>query len=199
VVKRNVPSKLLLALSASLIATLTIQAATIKSPLDRTLKVCVTRSRDAWIVEQAEAAAAHMFAEIGIRIEWHHDNHTCKQPAEDFVSVLISTGMPDSEFPGALAYSRLHADAHIEVFYERVLSTVEAGRVPDLLAHVLAHELTHILEDLNRHSETGLMKAHWSQEDLVQMSFKHLPFAQEDIDLIQRAVIGRGVVALGPN
>jgi hypothetical protein len=188
----NTLLRLVLALSASLI----VQAATIKSPIDHTLKVCVTRSHDPWIVEQAEGAAAHMFAEIGVRIEWFHDNHTCKHPAEDFVSILISTGALDSELPGALAYSRLHADAHIEVFYERVLSTVDARRVPDLLAHVLAHELTHILEDLNRHSETGLMKAHWSQEDLVQMSFKHLPFAQEDVDLIQRALIRRETVAL---
>ena len=182
----NVPSRLALALTAAL----SLPAATIKSVApQQTLKVCVNVSRDPWILVQAESIAAQMFSGIGVHVDWYHDSHHCKAPAEDVLPVQISTGEPDGEFPGALAYSHLHSAPHIEIFYDRILTTVDPRRVPDLLAHVLAHEITHTLEDLNRHSEAGLMKAHWSQQDLEEMSFKPLPFAPEDVEMIQRALV----------
>jgi hypothetical protein len=62
-----------------------------------------------------------------------------------------------------------------------------------LLAHVLSHEITHLLEDVNRHSSTGLMKAHWDGNDLMEMSAKPLSFGPEDVDLIHRALVQRGL------
>ena len=53
-----------------------------------------------------------------------------------------------------------------------------------MLAHVLAHEITHILQGIKRHSKTGVMKAKWSYEDIRKMTWKPLPFAEEDIRLI---------------
>ena len=62
---------------------------------------------------------------------------------------------------------------------------------PMLLAHVLVHEMTHILQGVSRHSETGVMKAHWDESDFGQMRIKALPFTEADIHLIQRGVDGR--------
>jgi hypothetical protein len=59
-----------------------------------------------------------------------------------------------------------------------------AGQVPVLLGHVLAHEITHILQGVARHSAEGVMKAHWTEDDFAEMSFKPLRFTEEDITLI---------------
>jgi len=180
----NVSSKIALALAAGL----SLRAASIKPFTQHTLKVCVTSSREPWILAQAESQAGQMFAAIGIHVDWFHDSRHCKTPADDFLPVQLSIDAPEERFPGALAYSHLHGRPQIEIFYDRVRASVDPHRVPELLAHVLAHEITHTLEDLNRHSDAGLMKAHWSQEDLEEMAFKPLPFAPEDVEMIQRAL-----------
>ena len=54
-----------------------------------------------------------------------------------------------------------------------------------LLAHVLVHEITHILQGITRHSETGIMKAHWTPEDYEEMQLRPLSFTRKDIELIQ--------------
>jgi hypothetical protein len=55
-----------------------------------------------------------------------------------------------------------------------------------LLGHVLAHEIGHMLQEVTRHSQGGIMKAHWSAEDIKQMPSKPLPFLPYDTELILR-------------
>jgi hypothetical protein len=57
-----------------------------------------------------------------------------------------------------------------------------------VLGHVLVHEITHILQGIDRHSETGVMKARWTAQDYSKMTWEPLPFTPEDIDLIQRGL-----------
>jgi hypothetical protein len=64
---------------------------------------------------------------------------------------------------------------------------------PALLAHVLVHEITHILQGVDRHSETGVMKARWTTADYVQIRAQPLPFTDWDIDLIQEGLASRGL------
>ena len=54
-----------------------------------------------------------------------------------------------------------------------------------VLAHVLVHEITHVLQRIDRHSDSGVMKAHWTLRDYAQMEKDPLPFAAEDIQLIK--------------
>jgi hypothetical protein len=56
--------------------------------------------------------------------------------------------------------------------------------VPRLLAHVLVHEITHILQRVSRHSASGVMKARYNETDHFEMKRKDLSFTKEDIDLI---------------
>ena len=60
-----------------------------------------------------------------------------------------------------------------------------------LLAHVLVHELTHLLEGVPRHSASGIMKAHWDENDYSRMLLAPLPFAAEDIEMIWRGMTAR--------
>jgi len=76
------------------------------------------------------------------------------------------------------------------VFYDRVLQS-DPNLVTRLLAYTLAHEITHILEGITRHSRHGIMKAHWDREDRFQIALGNLEFAPEDVDLIYRGLVGR--------
>lgn len=60
-----------------------------------------------------------------------------------------------------------------------------------VLAHVLAHEITHVLEVTDRHSKEGVMKAHWTGRDFRNMAWRGLPFAAEDVELIHLGIASR--------
>ncbi len=156
------------------------------------VKICMeVGAAPPWVVVQAKSFAAKMFADIGVGIEWYYDRRHCHVPPEEFLVVLLSTGAPDGELPDALAYSRLADRVHIEVFYNRVAKMVDPSQVPNVLAHVLVHEIAHMLEGINRHSTEGVMKAHWDARDFLQMSGRALNFAPEDVELIQRGLAQR--------
>ena len=138
---------------------------------------------------RAESIASHMFSAIGVHLDWHHGSHGCKLPVEGTIHISMSSGRPPDVFPGALAAAWLNDETHhIEVFYDRVLAIGEASFVPTLLAHVLVHEITHVIEGLNRHSENGVMKARWDETDYHSMAYEPLGFASEDIALLREKV-----------
>jgi hypothetical protein len=56
------------------------------------------------------------------------------------------------------------------------------------MAHVLVHEIVHLLERVDRHSGTGIMKARWTTADYQIMQREPLAFAQEDLEWIHRAL-----------
>ena len=98
--------------------------------------------------------------------------------------------------PGALAYALPYEGVHIRVFYDRV-ERVVPGLTAVVLAHVLVHETTHILEGIYRHSDSGVMKAAWTKQDHLQMQVEALSFAPEDVKLIRLGLASR--LAGGPD
>jgi hypothetical protein len=135
----------------------------------------------------AQMQAAKMFADIGLKIDWR----CCRAPrAADGQAILITfeTETPDNQLPAALAYALPYEGIHINVFYARIVKMVPASGRSTLLAHVLVHEITHVIQGVVRHSREGVMKAAWSAEDYQNMLWKSLPFAREDIDLIVRGL-----------
>ena len=56
--------------------------------------------------------------------------------------------------------------------------------MPEFLGNVLAHELTHALEGVARHSSEGLMKPAWDVQDYGKMVHGPLPFAAADLELL---------------
>ena len=136
-------------------------------------------------VNQAQAEAAGIFSEVGVKVAWR-DGRACE--ARDAIHIRLSGKTPREVQPGALAYALPYQGNDIEVFYDRITETVGPAALPHLLAHVLVHEITHILQGIARHSQTGIMKAQWNADDYGQMSIHHLPLAPEDVRLIQLAL-----------
>jgi hypothetical protein len=94
----------------------------------------------------------------------------------------------------ALAYSMPYKESGtcIYVFLDRIVGrNWRPSSVKVLLAHVMVHEITHVLQQVSHHSESGIMKGYWSAEDYERMEFRSLPFTPEDIDLIRTGLARR--------
>jgi hypothetical protein len=151
---------------------------------ERKVTVCMESGTDIFTALRAQTLASKMFAEIDVKVAWHQGN-SC--PA-DALRIRLSTNTPVDLHPGAFAYALPYEGTHIVVFYDRIRSAVEPVAVACLLAHVLAHEITHILQGVNRHSASGVMKAHWEPDDFRKMKRRLLSFTEEDVTLIHRGL-----------
>ena len=157
---------------------------------EREVTVCMDSSDNSLApgaVGMARRIASRMFSGIGVKIVWR-GAHDC--PAQGIV-ISLSYGTPITLLPGALATAMPYEGTHIRVFYDRVVGTRYRKLVPILLAHVFAHEITHILEGISRHSPSGIMKAQWSAGDYSDMLTRPFGFGSDDIDLIYSGLARR--------
>lgn len=130
---------------------------------------------------RAEGIASKMFSETGVQIQWRTGWARAYQDPHPIL-VDITTDTPDTLQPSALAYATAYEGVHIRIFWDRI--ALRGDESLTLLAHVLAHEITHLLQGVSRHSQEGVMKAHWTTDDLLKMKRKPLAFDSEDIKLI---------------
>jgi hypothetical protein len=142
------------------------------------------------VLRRAQDLADEMFAGVGVRIEWREGRPKPCQ-GEPAIVVRMAIDTPTEFVPGAFAFARVHEGVHITVFWDRVQRKTNSLAAGVVLGHVLVHEITHILQGIDRHSETGVMKARWTGEDFSQMTWKPLPFTRDDIYLIQRGLATR--------
>ena len=160
--------------------------------MERTVPVCV-EGIGSDVLAQAEPIASKMFLSIGVTIEWRLQGRHCPPLA---IQISLSDRTPATMLPGALAYAVPGQGTQIRLFYDRISEYHEPKLVRCLLAHVLVHEITHILQGVCRHSDHGVMKAHWEQKDYADMIWATLPFADEDIDLIYSGLLTRTTRAM---
>lgn len=137
---------------------------------------------------RARAIASQMFAAIDVTIVWRYEFRGCP---EQGIRVTLLERTPDNLKPGALAYALPYEGTHIRIFFDRIARNHNKPHVPIVLAHVLVHEITHILQGISRHSATGVMKAHWELADYRNMTGRPLAFEDKDIDLINFGLEGR--------
>lgn len=150
----------------------------------------------AGMLPNASLKATAIFREIGVNIRMRAGRplrslrHGCGNPI--VIEFDLASGYTGS--PTALAYAVLSKESGvcIHVLLDRI---VRLDRKPDfanvLLAHVMVHEITHVLEQIDRHSAEGMMKAVWSSQDYQLMKCQSLPIAPEDVDLILKGLSSR--------
>lgn len=144
------------------------------------------------VLHMAEGIAGTMFATAGVRIEWHGHSSQGGGPRGGAVAIGLASNTPDRLLPGALGFARVYEGVHIDVFCDRLDRLAPGSKmgVP-LLAHVLVHEITHMLQGIDRHSESGVMKAYWTASDYAEMVSSPLPFTPLDIQLIHLGLAAR--------
>jgi hypothetical protein len=144
------------------------------------------------VLNRARVLANGMFAAVNVKIDWRAGQPTRRQSQhQGALMIEIVTDTPRELKPGALAFARPYEGVHIDVFYDRVRAATEPELTPNVLAHVLVHEITHILQGTCRHSDTGVMKARWNHEDYMEMRLTPLSFTEEDVQLIRAGLADR--------
>ena len=134
----------------------------------------------------AQGLATRIFADIGIPLDWRACEPADESSQTPIVVQLVSgkkEGLMSGVLGSAMPYRR-----HIIIFFDRIETMQDPWTV---LGHVMVHEITHIIQGVSRHSDTGLMKPHWSSHDLTEMRYKPLPFTQEDLILLYSALAMR--------
>jgi hypothetical protein len=136
----------------------------------------------------AKALASQMFAKFGISLDWRKGAPT-GESSQPPIFIELVTETPENLKPDALAFALAYEGSHVTVFVDRIENRSYPSRV---LAHVMVHEITHLLQDSEGHSAVGVMKARWTVTDFETMQFRPLPFTPEDVDLIYAGMAKRG-------
>lgn len=151
--------------------------------LDRHVSRALGRARG--IVDEA-------YADIGVRVIWRVGKTpplACeKQPGRRQIVFDFLDGVVKGPTSEALAFANPYQQRGpcVTLLMDRLKNEVE--RNPEttglLLGHVLAHEIAHVLQGIARHSETGILKARWSKQEIEGMWRARLHFTAYDAELI---------------
>jgi hypothetical protein len=156
--------------------------------------VCMESTNALSVYEsQAKLLVSEIFAPIGVDLNWH----PCLSGNEEWGSETARTPFrirwaqhPPSTAPaGALAAARPfgssdHAITLYEIPLQRFL-TQYPNAPAVVLAYVLAHELAHVMQGLQHHSASGILKPNWSYREYYLMLSGALTFTPKDVDLIR--------------
>ena len=146
-------------------------------------------------VSPAESIARTMLRGAGVTVVWHDGTPRSEASSSFLIRVALADRTTPGRDPDSLAVSYPYAGATrgITIFYDRIRRRTERDPALEraLLAHVLVHEITHVLQAIDRHSETGVMKAHWNRADYAAMAHQPLPFTDEDVALIRQGLLLR--------
>jgi hypothetical protein len=139
-------------------------------------------------VAAAEMLAGRIFGSIRVSV-WWYEPPVCPATAKNPIFMVIQTPTPEENLPGALGAALPLDGSHTWVFYDRVRrSAPDDDHLPALLAHVMAHEIAHVLQGVIRHSDSGILKAQWSATDCARMTFFPLMFTSYDAILIHMGI-----------
>ena len=163
------------------------------APAERTVTVYVHNGLNTrGVLYSGQQRAAKMFAEAGVRLDWRTGGPSGDQAKrEPVIVVSLEEHAPAGYSPEALASAKVYEGVHITVFWDRVEGLSRFAPPAVVLAHVLVHEITHILQGIDRHSESGVMKSRWTPEDYRAMAIKPLRFTPLDVELIQLGLARR--------
>jgi len=151
------------------------------------------------ILLQGEETATKILDSAGVRLRWDNVQSSSRKKSQangcgtdgpvQTIVIRFAPSLPRDHNPHALAEAHPYAqdDAGVTVFYDRVLPIFSwyprsEGRI---LGHVLAHEVGHMLLGVVSHSETGLMKSEWFNEDYRWMVLRNINFSPGDVRSIQ--------------
>ena len=142
------------------------------------------------VLHRAQWVATRIFASIGVSVKWHVGlEPRVRDEAAVTIEMQLDSGAAETFHPNVMAYATPYrtAGTRIHVFSDRVLRASSRELAGACLGHVMAHEITHVLEGVSRHSAEGVMKANWDVHDYHQMAYRPLLFATRDVNLIYEA------------
>jgi len=156
--------------------------------VSQSVTACLNPGADLAFLYRSEAIASRILGQAVVKLNWRSDPRNCPR---DAILVAISRETPAAEHPGALAYAQPFEGTHIIVFLDRVRTATSSAGAPYLLGHVLSHEIVHLLQRVDQHSSSGLMKPRWDAGDFAQMQRRDLLLMPEDSLLVRKGLSTR--------
>ena len=151
-------------------------------------------------VDEARA----IIADAGVSADWHDCSHreACGPESGDLViRVVRETGQTGTAWHRALGFSVVDPAAGAGT-----LATIYINRVEDsarhagadlalLLGRAIAHEVGHLILRTNEHGEQGLMRAVWTELEMVRNAHEDWVFASPDRRQLRAALQRTGRAA----
>src|SRR3982751_4972193 len=113
------------------------------------------------MVGQAEKITAKIYRDIGIRLTWKDRNAPISDGKQLFIRIVPhALNLPSDDF-GIAFVDADGRGVQGDVFYSGIASlSLDSSLSPaEVMGHVMAHELGHLLLGLNSHSQFGIMQA----------------------------------------
>jgi hypothetical protein len=164
------------------------------------------------MIIEAEKVASRIFREGVIELQWlncripteaHPETDPCREHFNEgplYLHVLASAGRFLNE--RALAHAAVGPEGgdRATVFFDRVQKFMAVSDAPcsvaQLLGHVMAHEMGHLLLSSSRHSSKGIMAGPWDGKHLQQASLGGLLFTATEAAKMRETVKHRASVAV---
>ncbi len=147
-------------------------------------------------MRRAEERAGRVLQLAGVHVLWNDGQPSRNpslsepqgNPAAEFSLRIVphSRNLADSVF-GVSFLGTDNSGRYGDIFYaaaERLSETAHIN-LGDVLGHVIAHELGHLLLGTNAHSPQGIMRPHWSSEELHSLAMGRLLFTPEQAQSIR--------------
>jgi hypothetical protein len=157
----------------------------------RDVTVCLTAEGTA-LTAGAKQTAGEVLRRAGVTIAWQRPGPRALGVPGTWLRIRLVEETSDGRPAAALAVSYPYArcSREITVYLDRVREASDgATHESTLLAYVLVHEITHVIQGVNRHSESGVMKARWSEKDRTAMYGNRLGFENVDVQLIRQGLV----------
>lgn len=149
----------------------------------------------AWdTLRAAEEETSHVFREAGIDIQWRncpgvseqeiHEPKNCAEAAFPKHLQLRITKRSIGLSPDVMGISFLSQDGtgcQADLFFEEMQALREKSNVSmaNILGHVAAHEIGHLLLGTNSHAPLGIMRAVWGPVELSSARRTALLFSEK--------------------
>jgi hypothetical protein len=153
-------------------------------------------------LRRAIEEADRVFDRAGLRVRWigclpaERDPACDTAPARRDIRLRILPGKGGREFEGALGYA-LALNRGDGVYANALFGAVTEVRrgtmvsTAQLLGHVIAHEIGHLLLGTVHHSRTGLMSATWEHEELLSIARREMRFSDQQTHRIRETARAR--------
>jgi hypothetical protein len=168
---------------------------------------------------EAEDVATGIFREAGIEARWAETDVATVIDQENFAGhVTYSLGdiqlsilpreMSDrlglsnkvmGIVPGTDAQIAYVFDSKVETLVQTILSAYMTGRIDrrvsesQILGHAIAHELGHLLLNLQGHSANGIMRGEWGLADMRNAADRMLLFTSQQAEVLRADVRRRNI------
>jgi len=150
------------------------------------------------VLSVAQDRAVFIMRRAGIRLEWLDCGSPGKRPPNSgcaaisfpqhlSVRLIRQTSLASEDNFGQSFQDADGAGSYAIVYFRTLESSQAATMVTpgELLGHVVAHELGHLLLGLNSHSPGGLMLGSWRAPELRQAAHGNLLFTNEQAERIR--------------